>query len=273
MLLLLLLTLLLPAYNSFRPISEFVVSIIHKFTLIPKSLIPLIHIIQNGRAQHPCDLLSVSMRSSVRVAVVHERRWRRSLRRGVPVCAAANPQGASGRSWCALAQAWAADLEVGVCGVGHLWCPGVVVLQGLRIEGVGVEVGWDGARSWCDRCHAWWVGSGDVDVHYGCVGAGFGVDVLVVWIVDSHFTAAVDNRGGQRVAARVIYSLLVVEVITQACDAVAGEDAEDVALVIVEFLRSLTAETQEFIAKERLHARERQMCEFRAVVQQHMDAL
>lgn len=71
----------------------------------------------------------------------------------------------------------------------------------------------------------------------------------------------------------MIHSLLVVEVITQACDAVAGEDAEDVALVIVEFLRSFTAETQEFIAKESLHARERQVCEFRAVVQQYMNAL
>jgi hypothetical protein len=71
----------------------------------------------------------------------------------------------------------------------------------------------------------------------------------------------------------VINPLLIVEVIAQPCNAVAGQDAKDVSLVVVKFRRSVTAETQEFVAEESLHARERQMREFRAVVKQHMDTL
>jgi hypothetical protein len=71
----------------------------------------------------------------------------------------------------------------------------------------------------------------------------------------------------------VINSLLVVEMIAEPCNAVAGKDAKDVSLVIVKFRRSVTAETQEFVTKEGLHARERKMRQFGAVVKQHMDTL
>lgn len=161
-------------------------------------------------------------------------------------------------------------LHVCVCGVGHLGSPVGAVLQGLLEEGCGVSVDW--SWSWCDGCHSRWVGSCDVDVHHGRVGAGLGVDILVVWVVYPHL-ATVDYRWSQGITARVIHSLLVVEMIAQSCNAVAGEDAKDVALVIVKFLRSFTAETQEFVAKESLHAREREMCEFWAVVQQYMNTL
>jgi hypothetical protein len=60
--------------------------------------------------------------------------------------------------------------------------------------------------------------------------------------------------------------LLIVEVIAKPCNAVAREDAKDVSLVIVKFRRSVTAETQEFVSKESLHARERQMREFGATI-------
>ena len=60
---------------------------------------------------------------------------------------------------------------------------------------------------------------------------------------------------------------LIVEMVTQTCDAVAREDAEDVSLVIVKLRRSVTAEAQEILAKEGLHTSKRQMGKFGAVVQ------
>lgn len=56
-------------------------------------------------------------------------------------------------------------------------------------------------------------------------------------------------------------------------DAVAREDTEDISLVIVKLRRSVAAEAQKIVAKEGLHASERQMGEFRTMVQQNVDAL
>ena len=71
----------------------------------------------------------------------------------------------------------------------------------------------------------------------------------------------------------MIRSLLVVEMVTKSCHAMAGEDAEHVSLVVVEFRRSIATETQEFLAEESLHACERQVREFRTAVQQLVNAL
>lgn len=71
----------------------------------------------------------------------------------------------------------------------------------------------------------------------------------------------------------MIHSVLVVEMVAKPCHAVAGEDAEYVSLVIVEFRWRIATETQEFIAKESLHTGKRQMREFRTAVQQCVDAL
>jgi len=60
--------------------------------------------------------------------------------------------------------------------------------------------------------------------------------------------------------------VLVIEMVAKPCHAMAREDAEHVSLVVIKLRRSIAAETQEFIAKESLHACERQMCEFRTAV-------
>jgi hypothetical protein len=52
-----------------------------------------------------------------------------------------------------------------------------------------------------------------------------------------------------------------------------AEDAEHLALVIVELGRSFTAESEEVVAKESLDAGEGKMCEAGAVVEERMDAL
>ena len=61
--------------------------------------------------------------------------------------------------------------------------------------------------------------------------------------------------------------------VAKPCHAVTGEDTENISLVVVEFRRRIATETQKFISKESLHARERQMCEFRAAVQQCVNTL
>jgi hypothetical protein len=53
----------------------------------------------------------------------------------------------------------------------------------------------------------------------------------------------------------------------------AAEDAEDVALVLVELGRCLAAEGEEVVAEEGLDAREREMGKTRAVVQECMNTL
>lgn len=115
------------------------------------------------------------------------------------------------------------------------------------------------------------MGACDIDIHHRRVSARFGVDVLVIWIVDTHL-APVDYRRSQRLATRMVDSL-VVQMVAQPCNTVAGEDAEDVSLVIVKLRRSVTAEAQEILAKEGLHTRERKVGELGAVVQQNMDTL
>jgi Zn-dependent M16 (insulinase) family peptidase len=67
--------------------------------------------------------------------------------------------------------------------------------------------------------------------------------------------------------------LLIVEMVAKPSHAMAREDAEHVSLVVVKFRWRITTETQEFIAEESLHTRERQMREFRAAVQQCVNAL
>jgi hypothetical protein len=61
--------------------------------------------------------------------------------------------------------------------------------------------------------------------------------------------------------------LLIIEMVAKPSHAMAGEDAEHVSLVVVEFRWRVTTETQELIAKESLHTCERQMRELRAAVE------
>jgi hypothetical protein len=56
-------------------------------------------------------------------------------------------------------------------------------------------------------------------------------------------------------------------------DSVAGEDAEDVALVIIKLRRCVTAEAQEIFAEECLDASEGEVRELWTVFQQLVDAL
>jgi hypothetical protein len=56
-------------------------------------------------------------------------------------------------------------------------------------------------------------------------------------------------------------------------DSVAGEDAEDVALVIIKLRRCVTAEAQEIVAEECLDASEGEVRELWTVFQQLVDTL
>lgn len=71
----------------------------------------------------------------------------------------------------------------------------------------------------------------------------------------------------------MIHSLLIIEMVAKPCHTMTGKDAEHVTLVVVKFRRRVATETQEFVAKESLHTRERQMREFRAAIEQRVDAL
>jgi hypothetical protein len=67
--------------------------------------------------------------------------------------------------------------------------------------------------------------------------------------------------------------LLIIEMVAKPCHTMTRENAEHVTLVVIKFRRRVATETQEFIAKESLHTRERQMREFRAAIEQRVDAL
>lgn len=70
-----------------------------------------------------------------------------------------------------------------------------------------------------------------------------------------------------------LVGFLLVEEVSQAGDAGAGEDAEDVALVFVKLRRGLAAEDEQLVAQEGLHARQGEVGEFGAVVEEDVDAL
>lgn len=71
----------------------------------------------------------------------------------------------------------------------------------------------------------------------------------------------------------MVVCVLCFQVLAEPRDSVAGEDAEDVALVIVKLRRCVTAEAQEIVAEERLNASEGEVRELRAVLQQLVDTL
>ena len=79
------------------------------------------------------------------------------------------------------------------------------------------------------------------------------------------------------IAARVrcccCCGLLLVEEVPQPGDPRAGEDAEDVALVVVKLRRGLSAVGQQFVAQEGLYAGEGEVGKFGAVVEEDVDAL
>ena len=56
-------------------------------------------------------------------------------------------------------------------------------------------------------------------------------------------------------------------------NSVAGEDAEDVTLVIIKLRRCVTAEAQEIVAEECLDTSEGEVRELRSVLQQLVDTL
>lgn len=99
------------------------------------------------------------------------------------------------------------------------------------------------------------------------LGPGAG-DLGVVVFVDAHFAAVEDAGCGDALGGGGL-----VEVVAEAGDAVAGEDAEDVALVVVKLRRGVAAEREEVFAEEGLHAGERKVGQLRAVVQEEVDAL
>jgi uncharacterized membrane protein YcjF (UPF0283 family) len=72
---------------------------------------------------------------------------------------------------------------------------------------------------------------------------------------------------------RVLRLAVRVEKHAEARDAGAAEDAEDFALVLVELRRGFAAEDEQVVAEEGLHAREAEVREARAVVEEGVDTL
>jgi hypothetical protein len=75
------------------------------------------------------------------------------------------------------------------------------------------------------------------------------------------------------VAVTSVLPVRLVEGVAQPRDAHAAEDAEDVALVLVELGRGFAAEDEEVVAQEGLNAGEAEVCEAGAVVEECVDAL
>lgn len=111
----------------------------------------------------------------------------------------------------------------------------------------------------------------NVHVYDGSVVSRFGVAVLVVGVVDVHL-ATIGVAGCGR-AMVVVVGFCLVEVLTKAADAGAGEDAEDVALVVVKLRRRFAAVAEKVFAQESLDASEGEMCELWAAVEKCVDTL
>ena len=88
----------------------------------------------------------------------------------------------------------------------------------------------------------------------GCAGIADDADHAAVSRHASVAYFAVAGRDGEGFGCGCVGFLLVQE-FAEAAYARAGEDAEDVALVLVKFGRGLSAEGEEFVAEEGLHAR------------------
>ena len=64
----------------------------------------------------------------------------------------------------------------------------------------------------------------------------------------------------------MVVCVLCFQVLAEPCDSVAGEDAEDVALVIIKLRRCVTAKAQKIVAEECLDASEGEVRELWAVL-------
>ena len=67
--------------------------------------------------------------------------------------------------------------------------------------------------------------------------------------------------------------VLCLQVLTKPCNSMAGEDAEDVTLVIIKLRRCVTAEAQEIVAEKCLNTSEGEVRGLWAVFQQLVDTL
>lgn len=247
----------------------FVVSIVHKFALVAKSLIALVHVVQDRRAHHASDLLGIAM--AVAVTVCERRRgWRKVVALGMRVggVPVACPQLARGR-WRTLTKTEMRPSAVQVCAGEVMWCPWVVVEHclmegGCRVPGGRTRRNGSRSRSMVAR---------HVHIHHGSVCSRFRVDVGVVRVIDAH-QVGVDIEG-LRVSAPVLVREMsrIVEMVAQSANTVAGKDTKDVSLVIVKLRRGVAAEAQKILAKECLDAGEGEVCELGAVVQEAVNSL
>ena len=86
------------------------------------------------------------------------------------------------------------------------------------------------------------------DVKDGCLIARVGFEDLFVSILVHAQIRTVSNLRWRSRASSQLLGFLVIQEVAKAAHAVAGEDAENVALVVVKLRRSLSAEGQDLFS-------------------------
>lgn len=99
------------------------------------------------------------------------------------------------------------------------------------------------------------------------------VQVVVVNVDIDVDIAVANNTWRGRTVSRKRMRLFAVQIISETPDTIAGEDAEDVTLVVVKLRRSFAAEEEQLVTEEGLHACQAEVGELRAIVEKNMDAL